>query len=78
MSVHTINRLLRVVAALLVTSLASALPAGAAPLSSRHSAHRHRHHPATRRHTSARIPQQNGGDRDSDNNGGRSDGDGEV
>jgi hypothetical protein len=37
------------------------------------SSHHHKHH-----HTRATIPQHNGGDRDSDNNGGPSDGDGNA
>lgn len=51
----------------------------AAPLQSASSkaqlAH-HRHH--HRRHRHHGIPQHNGGDRDSDNNGGPSDGDGNL
>jgi hypothetical protein len=39
-----------------------------------HAAKRHHHH---RRHHS-RIPQHNGGDHDADNNGGPSDGDGNI
>jgi hypothetical protein len=49
----------------LAGSLAVALPADAA----KH--HRHHHHHSA-------IPQHNGGDRDADNNGGPSDGDGNV
>jgi len=52
----------------------------AAPLQSASSnvqlAHHHRHH--HRRHHHSGIPQHNGGDRDSDNNGGPSDGDGNL
>jgi hypothetical protein len=40
-----------------------------------HAARHHRHH---RHHHHSRIPQHNGGDHDSDNNGGPSDGDGNV
>jgi hypothetical protein len=39
-----------------------------------HAAKRHHHH---RKHHS-RIPQHNGGDHDADNNGGPSDGDGNI
>jgi hypothetical protein len=38
------------------------------------STHHHRHH----HHSASAIPQHNGGDRDVDNNGGPSDGDGNV
>jgi hypothetical protein len=45
--------------------------AQAAPSKHHHRHHRHHHH-----HTS--IPQHNGGDHDADNNGGPSDGDGNI
>jgi hypothetical protein len=55
-----------------VPALAQAGGAGA-HAASRHHVVRHRHH----RHHSA-IPQHNGGDQDADNNGGPSDGDGNI
>jgi len=70
-----INRLTTVIATGTVALSAAAiitLPATAASHHSHHRAH-HRSH-----HTSAGIPQHNGGDRDADNNGGPSDGDGNV
>ncbi|HEY2398339.1 MAG TPA: hypothetical protein VGH78_05040 [Solirubrobacteraceae bacterium] len=50
----------------------TALPAAAATHGGHHRAH-HRSH-----HSSSAIPQHNGGDRDVDNNGGPSDGDGNA
>lgn len=38
--------------------------------------HHHRHHHVVRHH--GKIPQHNGGDQDADNNGGPSDGDGNI
>jgi hypothetical protein len=55
-------------AAALGALLTAATPASA----SAHRRVRHRHHHSTV------IPQHNGGDRDADNNGARSDGDGNV
>jgi Spy/CpxP family protein refolding chaperone len=43
---------------------------GAPAHASRHHRHHHRHH--------STIPQHNGGDHDADNNGGPSDGDGNI
>ena len=57
-------------AVVLGIGVSGALPAVAAT----HHSHHHRRHHAT--HTV--IPQHNGGDRDADNNGGPSDGDGNV
>ena len=64
MHIH-LRRLLT--AALAVMSLASF---AAAPLAQASHHHRRHHH--------SRIPQHNGGDKDADNNGGPSDGDGNV
>ena len=56
--------------------------AGAHPsdASAVHVAKRHHHarHHHARRHVAHGIPQHNGGDRDADNNGGPSDGDGTI
>jgi hypothetical protein len=52
--------------------IAQATDAGHAHASTHHKKKHHRHH-----HHS-KIPQHNGGDHDSDNNGGPSDGDGNV
>jgi hypothetical protein len=50
--------------------------AGIAQATSPHSRHHHhRHHHATHH---SQIPQHNGGDHDADNNGGPSDGDGNI
>ena len=55
----------------LAAAFATALPATASTHQRHHRTHHHiRHHSA--------IPQHNGGDRDADNNGGPSDGDGNV
>ena len=70
-----IHRITGVIAASLMVAAGgtwSAVPAGAATHRSHHRAH-HRSH-----HTSGGIPQHNGGDMDADNNGGPSDGDGNV
>jgi hypothetical protein len=61
-----------VVASPAILGSASAQPSGGGAV---HAAKHHRHH--HRRHHS-RIPQHNGGDHDADNNGGPSDGDGNV
>jgi hypothetical protein len=71
MHLHRINKLPRAVLALALASSAVALPANALAGGSHHH-HRHAAH-----HMSG-IPQHNGGDRDSDNNGGPSDGDGNI
>ena len=70
-----VNRLTRMIASgavILGVGTIASLPATAA-------AHRSHHHPHHRsHHASGGIPQHNGGDRDADNNGGPSDGDGNV
>jgi hypothetical protein len=60
-----------VFAVVLGASSAAALPANAATHHRHHHARHHSVHPSG-------IPQHNGGDRDADNNGGPSDGDGNV
>jgi hypothetical protein len=70
MHLHRI-RSLPAIAAIVVSSFAIALPVNAAASRS------HRHHHAPARHSTG-IPQHNGGDRDADNNGGPSDGDGNI
>ena len=66
-------------AAVVSTTLASAAIIGSATAEPSHGgtvhAARHRHKPKHHRHATT-IPQHNGGDHDSDNNGGPSDGDG--
>jgi hypothetical protein len=60
-------------------ALASALAigvAGIAQAASPHSHHHHRRHHHAAHHST--IPQHNGGDHDADNNGGPSDGDGNI
>ena len=54
----------------------TALAAPLQSVSSKGQLAHHRHH--HRRHRHHGIPQHNGGDRDSDNNGGPSDGDGNL
>ncbi len=79
MLVHRIRRLLGVGVALLAGGLATALPAGAAPQRRQHRADHARHHPGHRvrhRRVSGGIAEQYRGDRDADNNGAPSDGDG--
>jgi hypothetical protein len=74
MFTHRLRGALAAALILLSTGLAAVLPAGA-------SAHRSHRHPARHRAHHARhnsIPQHNGGDRDADNNGGPSDGDGNI
>jgi hypothetical protein len=76
MHLHRI-RTLASAAALAISSVAIALPPNAAA----HRSHSMSHHRSHRRshpthHVSGGIPQHNGGDHDSDNNGGPSDGDG--
>ena len=60
----------------LVAGFAGALPATAAAHRRHHRAHHHIRHHVQPNHSG--IPQHNGGDRDADNNGGPSDGDGGV
>jgi hypothetical protein len=74
MSSHRLRGLIAVALTLTSTGVAAALPTGAA-------AQGRTHHPA--RHRMVRpvhhgIPQHGGGDRDADNFGGPSDGDGNV
>jgi hypothetical protein len=70
-------RLRTTLGALLATSFIAAAPASAMALNAHRSTHRVHHRPAPKR-PSNRIPQHNAGDRDSDNNGAPSDGDGDV
>lgn len=70
-----VNQVARVIAAgavMLGAGTLTALPASAATHRSHHQIHHHS------RPTSSGIPQHNGGDRDADNNGGPSDGDGNA
>jgi hypothetical protein len=67
-----VQRLARVTAVAALILVASDWPAGAAA-SNAHHYRRHASH-----HATSGIPQHNGGDRDSDNNGGPSDGDRNV
>ena len=61
-----------------VVTLAAGLPAALPATAAAH--HRHHHHHTRHRGqlNGGGIPQHNGGDRDADNNGGPSDGDGNV
>jgi hypothetical protein len=70
MHLHSIARAITVLVAILGAGSVTALPATAAAHPSRH----HSRHPVVR----TGIPQHNGGDRDGDNNGTPSDGDGNV
>jgi hypothetical protein len=72
MFIHRVRALLSAVVVLVGFGFATAVPASAARHPSHHSA---RHHHTTV-HTG--IPQHNGGDQDADNNGGPSDGDGNI
>ena len=71
-------------AAVVTGTLASAAILGAAQAQpSGHGAvhaakHHHKRHHRARHHAARGIPQHNGGDHDSDNNGGPSDGDGAI
>ena len=69
MLVHRVRGLLVAALALLAFGTATVAPASAV-------AHARRHH--HRHHVHHRIPQHNGGDKDADNNGGPSDGDGNL
>ena len=71
MLAHRMRALLTPVAVLLSLGLATAVPDSAA-------AHARHHHVRHHRSVHNGIPQHNGGDRDADNNGGPSDGDGNV
>jgi hypothetical protein len=72
MSPKQFTRLIAVGAVMFSAGATTALPASAAT----HRAHARSHHRS--HHVSAGIPQHNGGDRDPDNNGRPSDGDGNV
>jgi len=68
------NRTIRLIAAgalMLGAGSITAIPASATTHHARHAHHRSHH-------ASGGIPQHNGGDRDADNNGGPSDGDGNA
>jgi len=67
---------LAVIAAMAVGSLAPLSTAVAAASPGHVTAHAATHH--KKRHHHRGIPQHNGGDRDADNNGGPSDGDGNI
>jgi hypothetical protein len=73
MTVHLRSLLPRALA--LSCALAIGLAGIAQAASPRSHHHHHRHHHATHQTT---IPQHNGGDHDADNNGGPSDGDGNI
>lgn len=51
---------------------------GMAQATTSHAHHHHRHHHHHHHAHHSAIPQHNGGDRDADNNGGPSDGDGNI
>jgi hypothetical protein len=76
---HRIRGVLSATLVLLASALATAVPAGAATRhhsthhAPAHHSHRVTHHPST-----SGIPQNGGGDGDSDNFGGPSDGDGNL
>jgi hypothetical protein len=69
-----VNQVARVIAAgaVMLSAGTLTLPASAATHRSHHQIHHHS------RPTRSGIPQHNGGDRDADNNGGPSDGDGNA
>jgi hypothetical protein len=69
MLVNRFARFLAAGAVMIGAGTLTALPVSAAT----HRSHHARHHS---HHASSGIPQHNGGDRDADNNGGPSDGDG--
>jgi hypothetical protein len=71
MFAHRVRALLCAAGVLLSLGLATAVPASAA----RHPRHHTTHH---HRSVHSGIPQHNGGDQDADNNGGPSDGDGNI
>lgn len=75
---HRLPMLPGICAAIVACAAAVAVPTGALAGSTHHSSRHvsHRHTPPPR-HASG-IPQHDGGDHDSDNNGGPSDGDGNV
>ena len=59
-----------------VSISAATLGTASAALAETHGGHHRHHHHRHRTHHHVGIPQNNGGDRDSDNNGAPSDGDG--
>ena len=65
----SLNRTSRLIAVLVAAAGLAASPAIAGAHHAKHKHHKHHTH---------RIPQHNGGDHDADNNGGPSDGDGNV
>jgi hypothetical protein len=74
------SRFRRAIAALVATMAVAGLTIGSVAQASGTSAHssavhHKRHH---KKHHKSRIPQHNGGDHDADNNGGPSDGDGNI
>jgi len=69
MLVHRVRGLLVAALALLAFGVATVAPSSAVA----HRRHHHHHH-----HHRHGIPQHNGGDQDADNNGGPSDGDGNI
>ena len=74
MLVHRVRGLLGATVTVLAIGTAAVTPSSAAAhASSHHVKHHHVNGP-----THSGIPQHNGGDRDADNNGGPSDGDGNV
>ncbi len=72
MLVHRVRGLLVAAVVLLSFGVATVAPTSAVA-HGRHHQHHHHHH-----HVRRGIPQHNGGDHDADNNGGPSDGDGNV
>ena len=68
----SLSRVSRLIAVLVAAGGLAASPAIAGAHVSNHKHHKHH------RHHAHRIPQHNGGDHDADNNGGPSDGDGNV
>jgi hypothetical protein len=72
----TVHRSKLLPGALAVSSALAIGLAGIAQAASPHSHHHHRRHHHAVHHTT--IPQHNGGDHDADNNGGPSDGDGNI
>jgi|tagenome__1003787_1003787.scaffolds.fasta_scaffold20950155_2 Ni/Co efflux regulator RcnB len=74
-------RLVAIVLSIVLGASGIAVPAASLAQPSAHAASKHhvRHHRHRRhRHHGRGIPQHNGGDADSDNNGGPSDGDGGI
>jgi Spy/CpxP family protein refolding chaperone len=78
MSVDRMHRFLATGAVLLAATVAAAPAASAATHRPPHRARHTIHHVRVDSHRGSGIPQHNGGDRDADNNGGPSDGDGGV